>query len=65
MLIPGWMFDGWDDEPEDKNETYELKYYTYGFECPDINKINAEQKEEVYNKILKQFEQQLKEWLIE
>ncbi len=42
----------------------ELKFYTYGFECPDISKINTkEQKDNVYNKLLNQFQRQLKEWI--
>lgn len=47
-----------------KGNIPEIKYYTYGFECPDISKLkNNKQKDEVYNKLLNQFEQQLKEWI--
>ncbi len=50
-----------------KDEDYEnpeLKYYTYGFECSDIEKINIKQeKDNIYNKLLNQFESQLKEWI--
>ncbi len=48
------------------NHKPELKFYTYGFECPNISKLKTkEQKDNVYNKLLNQFEQQLKEWIYE
>jgi len=41
-----------------------MEYYKYGFECPDISKLNTiEQKNEVFNKLLNQFEKELKEWV--
>jgi len=51
------LTNGLDNKPE-------LKYYTWGFECPDINNlITKEQKDEIYNKILNSFQEQLKEWI--
>ena len=49
----------------DQNKSFnKLKYYSYGFECPDINNLNTkEQREEVYNILLNQFQERLKEWL--
>lgn len=42
----------------------ELNYYTYGFDCPDISKLNTkEDKDELFNKILNKFEKQLREWI--
>ncbi|PCI28432.1 hypothetical protein COB55_03865 [Candidatus Wolfebacteria bacterium] len=43
------------------NKEPEIKIYMYGFECPDISKVKN--KEKLYNKIMEQFSEQLKEWL--
>lgn len=38
-----------------------IKYYEYGFECPDISKVKNKNK--LYNDIMNTFEEQLKEWI--
>lgn len=41
-----------------------LETYTYGFNCPDISKIKTkEQKEEVYNILIEEFQYKLNDWL--
>lgn len=56
-----------DEEEYDKlkdNNQNELQYYTYGFNSPNINELNTkEQKDNVYNKLLNQFKEELKEWI--
>lgn len=49
-----------------KDKQQEIKYYTYGFECPDVKYLKSkEQKNNIYNKLLNQFEEQLKKWIYE
>lgn len=40
------------------------KRYTYVFECPNISKLRLKwEKDEIYNKVLDQFQEQLKDWI--